>query len=70
MDNKEKLLKYAIYYLSKTAIIEPTTGIKLSRKVNDPKINASSKRINQYINPATTPVIEEVINLVKIYFLT
>ena len=27
---------------SKTAIIDPTTGIKLSIKVNDPKINASS----------------------------
>ena len=55
---------------SKTAIIDPTTGIKFSKNVSEPKINASSKPKNQYINPAATAVIEEVINLVKIYFFT
>ena len=69
-EDKSVYCKIAIGTGSKTAIIDPTTGMKFSIKVNDPKINASSKPINQYINPATTPVIEEVINLVKIYFLT
>ena len=42
--------------------------MKFKINVNVPKINANSIPRNQYINPVSIPVAEDVINFVKIYF--
>ncbi len=42
-EDKSVYCKIAIGIGSKTAMIEPTTGIKLSINVKEPKINASSR---------------------------
>ena len=46
-EDKSVYCKIAIGIGNKTATIEPTTGIKLSIKVKEPKINANSKPKNQ-----------------------
>ena len=46
-EDKSVYCKIAIGIGNKTAMIEPTTGIKLSIKVKEPKIKANSKPKNQ-----------------------
>ena len=50
-DDKSVYCKIAIGIGRRTAIIDPTTGIKLSIKVSEPNINANS-------NPKTNKLIQ------------
>ena len=47
IEDKSEYCRIAIGIGKRTAIIEPTTGIKFKINVKEPKINASSKPKNQ-----------------------